>query len=189
MSDPAIASVRPRGWMRRLTLFALIVLLAIAVLIVRARAFDDRKPPTMASIADTIVVLPDGRPTPLGTLLHPGLPTVVALWASWCGPCRREAPKIAELQQRAATRRVNLLYLNVRDPGPTRAELNDALRSMGLREDGYAILPDAAVERITNGGGGAIPHTLLFDRNGAGQASVTGYNPLALDRLIALLDS
>lgn len=160
----------------------------IAALILRARSFDATPPPALASIADTALTLPDGRTVPLRTLLRARTPTVISLWASWCGPCRREAPTIARLQQRAARGEINLLYLNVRDPEATRDNLNAVLTIMRLQRDGYAVLSDEAIGRVTNASGVAIPHTLLFDRDGHGLALVTGYNPLAQDRLVGMID-
>ncbi len=34
----------------------------------------------------------------------PGVPTVVNLWASWCGPCREELPLVQDLADAAADR-------------------------------------------------------------------------------------
>ena len=49
-----------------------------------------------------------------------GRPMVVNVWAQWCGPCRDEAPFLAEL---AATEGSDLLVLGIdhADPEPARA--------------------------------------------------------------------
>ncbi|GAA1590877.1 hypothetical protein GCM10009789_50860 [Kribbella sancticallisti] len=44
-------------------------------------------------------------------------PLVVNVWAQWCGPCRDEAPYLAELQKRAGGK-VKLLGIDYADPRP-----------------------------------------------------------------------
>jgi thiol-disulfide isomerase/thioredoxin len=59
-----------------------------------------------------------GRPVRLAGLL--GRPMLVNVWAQWCGPCRTEAPFLAEV---AGTNRSDLLVLGIdhADPEPDRA--------------------------------------------------------------------
>lgn len=57
-----------------------------------------------------------------------GLPTVVNVWASWCVPCRSEAPLLRDAAERYAGR-VRFLGLNTKD---TLDDAKDFVREFGL---------------------------------------------------------
>jgi peroxiredoxin len=44
-----------------------------------------------------------------------GRPLVVAFWAVWCAPCRRELPALADLRARLADTRIEILAINLGD--------------------------------------------------------------------------
>ena len=44
-----------------------------------------------------------------------GRPTVMVFWASWCGPCRKEAPDIARVAKSYGTQ-IHLLGVNASEP-------------------------------------------------------------------------
>lgn len=153
-----------------------------------SRSFDSGpQPMALADARDLPVTLPDGRPARLGNAIRPGVPTVVSLWASWCGPCRKEAPTIAELRRRFGPSELNLVYLNVRDPDADRADLAYLTQAAGLPADGYVSMKDGALVQFTNDLGSAIPRTYVFDRAGAPVAMILGYKPMALARVAGLV--
>jgi len=181
---------RPGGWSARRALAAG-MLLAVALFAARlwsSRSFDaGPEPMGLAEARDLPVTLPDGRTARLGDAIRPGVPTVVSLWASWCGPCRKEAPTIAELRRRFGPSELNLVYLNVRDPGAQRADLAYLTQAAGLPADSYVSMKDGHLVQFTNDLGGAIPRTYVFDRAGVPKAMILGYKPLALARVAGLV--
>ena len=179
-----------RGWSgrRALGIGVLLALMFFAARLLTSRSFDDGPmPPPLAVAGQLPVRLPDGRAARLGDGVRAGVPTVVTLWASWCGPCRREASTIADLRRRFGSDRLNLIYLNVRDPGAGSAMLSRYMRDAGMQRDGYVMMDDAPLVQLTKDLTNAIPRTYVFDRAGTPVAMIVGYKPLALARVAGLV--
>ena len=107
-----------------------------------------------------------------------GRPVVVNVWASWCGPCRVEAP----LLQRASTRyleRVTFLGVNSSD---ALLPARHFMAEFGLT---YPNVFDDSGDIARSLGLRGYPTTYVFDRDGKLQASVVG--GISEARLAALL--
>lgn len=63
----------------------------------------------------TLGCLGGGRSVDLARLR--GTPMVINIWAQWCGPCRKEAPYLAEVSA-AAKGKVRFLGIDYTDPRP-----------------------------------------------------------------------
>jgi cytochrome c biogenesis protein CcmG/thiol:disulfide interchange protein DsbE len=90
----------------------------------------------------------------------PGVPTVVNLWASWCGPCREELPLIQEFAD-AAGDRVRVLGVVSKD-GKSQAE--------SFAADAGTSFPsafDGAGELMAELGLNGLPYTMFLDADGA----------------------
>ena len=187
-SDVVVQSTR-RRFRKRWVLYATGLLLGflLAVRIFNGWSFDDPLPPDLASVGDLPVTLANGQAAILNDTIRPGVPTVVSLWASWCGPCFREAPKIAELRRKFPPEALNIVYLNVRDPAATPADLADYMKRFDMPLQ-YVVLRDAErLSQLTNDPKNLIPRTLVFDRRGRPMATIVGYKPLALGRIEGLV--
>lgn len=88
-----------------------------------------------------------------------GKPTVINLWASWCGPCRREMPVLEQAQQDNPD--FNVVFLN---QGEGRVTVEEFLRSTGLQLDN--VLLDRTTEMGHVLGQRGLPVTLFYDAGG-----------------------
>ena len=160
----------------------------IGARLLAVRSFDSGPmPPPLRIIRNIPVTRPDGRQAVLGDGIRPGLPTVIALWASWCGPCRREAPHIVDLRRRFGPDRLNLVYLNVREDGAPATDLAQFVSEVGIPPDAYLVMDRQHLSRLTNDPENLIPRTYLFDPVGAPTAIIVAYRPLALTRIAGLV--
>ena len=187
------SDARPRRRFRKRWLLYAVASVLLALLGTRLFfmwSFDKPLPPKLAAVEGFPVTLPNGRQATLGDSIRPGVPTVISLWATWCEPCLREAPKIAELRRRFPPDKLNLVYMNVRDPFASSEDLAQYLSRFSMPDDGYVIADDPArLSDLTRDRQNLIPHTMVFDRMGEPLASIVAYKPLALSRVAGLVES
>ncbi|MGY3040927.1 thiol-disulfide isomerase/thioredoxin [Rhodanobacter sp. TND4EL1] len=99
----------------------------------------------------------DGKQVPLGTLR--GQPTVINLWATWCGPCRREMPVLAEAQH--AMPQVRFVFA---DQGESAAAVKQFMQAQGITLDNVLIDGNLQLSHYYNVRG--YPTTLFLDSDG-----------------------
>jgi len=111
-------------------------------------------------------VVPADAPEPItydeltAEIAASGRPTIVNVWASWCLPCRSEAPLLAT----AATTRTNVdfIALNVRDnPGDAAAFIAEYYEDAPMIH--YANR--SGTIPIEMGGGRGVPITFFYDQD------------------------
>jgi thiol-disulfide isomerase/thioredoxin len=112
---------------------------------------------------------PDGKNISLADLK--GDVVVVNLWATWCAPCVKEMPTLAQLQSRYAGKPVKVLPISL-DKGPddiakAKAFISDKA-PLGFYHGDYAMA--FAITPAAEG----LPTTLIFDRSGRERARLEG---------------
>lgn len=85
---------------------------------------------------------------------------LVNLWASWCIPCRQEAPVLDRFAQRYGRRGVSVLGINVQDNS------DDALAFIHDYHVAYPQLRSIGDERSAAFGSTGVPENFLVDPRG-----------------------
>jgi thiol-disulfide isomerase/thioredoxin len=111
---------------------------------------------------------------------------VINLWASWCGPCRREVPEYEKVRKAYAGKEVEFIALTAEDHSAT-AKVNRFLRDVNF---GFRVgWADRELAGTLMNGKSAIPQTLVLDGGGQIVKHWTGYTPgRSADRLKETID-
>jgi peroxiredoxin len=116
---------------------------------------------------------------------HRGQVVMINFWATWCGPCRQEMPKLEEIFSRYERAGFTLLGVNIDE---------DSARALRLAADLGVTFPllldhEQSVSRLYDVQ--AMPMTVLVDREGQVRSVHYGYRPgmeqRYLDEVRALL--
>ena len=91
-----------------------------------------------------------------------GLPIVLNIWATWCGPCRKEMPTLERLQVMLGRPNILVLALSIDSQGAS--AVKKFYGELGLTALGVYVDTSGRVSRDLNTVG--IPTTLLIDRDG-----------------------
>lgn len=112
---------------------------------------------------------------------------VVNLWATWCGPCRREVPDYEKVRKQFADRGVEFIGLTTEDPITTRSRVQKFVRDFNFKfRIGWA---DGDTAHILMNGRNVIPQTLVISADGRIISHWSGYNPQNGDRLRTAIES
>ncbi len=102
---------------------------------------------------------------------HLGDVVLINFWATWCGPCRQEMPLLDELHARYKLAGLTVLGVNIDDSGERAAEMARALKVS------YPVLFDERKDVSRAYRIGAMPFTVLIDREGVVRYVSEGFKP------------
>ena len=126
---------------------------------------DDERREPVALAAPTL----DGERLDIASFR--GKVTVVNVWASWCGPCRKEAPELKAAAAELGPEGVAFVGVNSRDTADNARAFE---RKYG---PGFPSIVDSGPQMLAFGGAippSAFPTTLLLDERGRVAARFSG---------------
>lgn len=199
------------GWIRSAAIAALVAVVAIgAALVLTGRVvWPDGKDGKGVAFAprSELAAFATGPLRNLQTPAEPGTPpdyvfrdaeggevrfsdfrgrvVVVNLWAMWCRPCRTEMPTLAILAERYRDTDLEVVAVNV---DRTEEEIGQARDFLAIHRP-LAFYSDPAFELpFRFEGRGAMPQTMLIDRQGRVRAWLAGESDWSSAEARALID-
>lgn len=182
MTDPAeddVGSDRRRliGLIVGAVIAALIIALLVVGLVARggSTSIDDalvsgQRPPapdiTLPVLVSGPGLPPAGQTASLASLK--GTAVVLNLWASWCGPCRDEAPILQKAWERYRNRDALVLGLDLQDLSENALAF---LRQYGIT---YPSLRDGTDGSKRDLEATGVPETFIIDKQGRIALHITG---------------
>jgi cytochrome c biogenesis protein CcmG/thiol:disulfide interchange protein DsbE len=146
--------VSPRSFLAFLAVLAVVGLLAFGLL---------NKGAAKIAVGDPVPdkVLPTLPSPGEGSLAdHRGKWVLVNLWASWCIPCREEAPALQRFYERNREQDTTVLGINVQDND------GDALAFLREHPTSYPQLRSVGDERSDAFGSTGVPENFLVEPDG-----------------------
>jgi thiol-disulfide isomerase/thioredoxin len=119
------------------------------------------QPAAIATAFQTPLSTPEGGKASLAQ--WKGKVLVVNFWATWCAPCRKEIPDFIRLQESLGSRGVQFVGIAVDEADKVAA----FVREVGLNYPTLVGELDAVeIARAMGNELGALPYTVVFDRDG-----------------------
>ncbi len=105
----------------------------------------------------------EGKDVLFSDYVHPGSVTLLDFWASWCGPCRAEAPEMIRLYEQYNEKGLNIIGLSLDNNKQSWLKAIDELRLPWQQLCSLQAWKDEAVKKYAVQ---SVPYVILIDKNG-----------------------
>jgi thiol-disulfide isomerase/thioredoxin len=184
MDVPTMAAGPRRNLLRRKAAFAALGVVVSVVAFVGVRHFAAlTAPSSSAQDAPTLGFMPLASPRMIADIAFEdadgnkrtlaqfrGKSVLLNVWATWCGPCRKEMPALDRLQAKLGSDDFQVVALSI-DRGGV-AAVKSFYDEIDVRSLGIYV--DSTTDAQANLGIVGVPTTLLVDREGREVARYTG---------------
>lgn len=170
--------------------FRVLAALIVPALLLHAPPAAPQQPPANFIVHPVLKQVPDipfadeqGRALSLKG--YRGKTVLLNIWATWCGPCRREMPTLDRLQARLGSERFQVVALSIDRGGPSAIQRFYA--ETGVRN--LALFVDASGRAGSNLGLVGLPGTLLIDPDGREVGRLIGPAEWDSPEMVAFLEA
>ncbi len=118
-------------------------------------------------------------------VLKKGTSYFLNLWATWCGPCRKEMPELESLKLRFEAKGIQLLGISL-DQEADSASVEAFARKLGVSYPLYRI-DEAGIEKVFGGDQAFVPLSILVDEKGRVEDVFSGWSSETEKRIARLL--
>lgn len=126
-----------------------------------------------AVVLDTEMKSTNGDPIKLSN--YSGKVLLVNLWATWCGPCRRETPELVRLHQEYHDRGLEIVGLSTEDPVASEQSVQDFVRDYKVDYQVGWATREVAIALMR--GRASIPQSFIVTRDGRIAKHFLGFDP------------
>lgn len=126
------------------------------------------------SVLEAQLKATNGRPIRLSD--YNGKVLLVNLWATWCGPCRRETPELVKLHKEFQSRGVELIGLSTENPDASDQSVRDFVKTYNVDYQVGWATPQVALTLMQ--GRDSIPQSFVITREGRIMKRFIGFSPV-----------
>jgi len=117
----------------------------------------------------------NGQPIKLSN--YSGKVLLVNLWATWCGPCRRETPELVRLHKEYQGRGLEMVGLSTEDPIASAQSVQQFVQQFQVDYQVGWATRDVAIALMQLSGRSSIPQSFIITRSGRIKKQFTGFDP------------
>ncbi|MBP6964097.1 MAG: TlpA family protein disulfide reductase [Armatimonadetes bacterium] len=107
---------------------------------------------------------------------------ILDFWATWCGPCQRLAPILAEIEEEYSSKGVAVVGVNQRESAGT---VRSFVEKHGLKS---LMLLDKKGSVGGNYGATGLPTLVIVDQEGNVRETIRGFYPEMKDRIVQAIE-
>ena len=142
---------------------------------VKTTANSATMPPVPPVVLATEMKSANGQPIKLSN--YSGKVLLVNLWATWCGPCRRETPELVRLHKEYQARGVEMVGLSTEDPVASAQSVHDFVQQFQVDYQVGWATRDVAIALMQLTGRSSIPQSFIITRDGRIKKQFIGFHP------------